>query len=77
MDGNRPDGSLCVFGSGENRSKDRRGAPAAPRRGARQVPQQQVTTKHRHKLFPRLVVSELCFYESDDEFYLCSNIGLN
>ena len=43
---NRPDVALDVFfffPSGESRTKDRRRAPPASRRGARQVPQQQVT----------------------------------
>lgn len=58
--GKRPDGSSFAFRSGENWAKDRQGAPAASRRGAWQVPQQQVTTKRR--VNASRDVSDVCFY---------------
>lgn len=76
--GKRLDSSSFVFRSGENWAKDRQGAPAASRRRTRQVPQQQVTTKHQVNASPH--VSDVCFYcplMFFFCFYLCSHIGLN
>lgn len=76
--GKRPDSSSFVFRSGENWAEDRQGAPTASRRGAWQVPQQQVTTKH--QVNASRDVSDGCFYcrlMFFFGFYLCSYIGLN
>lgn len=54
-------GCVCA---GEERTQDRRRAAAAPRRGARQVPQQQVTTNRRGNPLLSMDESELCFFMS-------------